>query len=141
MRFNVRYNVSKLLLNWAIIKLSSIVDPLESQDPNPIVINSVDPMFCKTGIANGLPLQIKVIFKVFEFIFARPAEEGARRIVTAASSGRETHGQYLQSDGQLVYDDIVTSDEGVKRGNYVWDLLCKRLEELQPGILANLHTV
>jgi hypothetical protein len=129
------------MLNWAIIKLSSIVDPIKSQDPNPIVINSADPMFCKTGIARDLPLQIKVIFKVFEFVFARPAEEGARRIVTAASSGRETHGQYLQSDGQLIYEDVVTSAEGVKRGNYVWDLLCKKLEELQPGVLTNLRNV
>ncbi|OKL63178.1 hypothetical protein UA08_01377 [Talaromyces atroroseus] len=136
-----QYHISKLMLNWAIIRLSSIVDPLKSQDPNPIVINSVDPMFCKTGIARELPFQIKLMFKGFEFVFARPAEEGARRIVTAASSGRETHGQYLQSDGQLIYEDIVTSDEGVKRGNYVWELLCKKLEKLQPGIMANLRAV
>ncbi|KUL91072.1 hypothetical protein ZTR_00732 [Talaromyces verruculosus] len=135
-----QYHISKLMLNWAIIKLSSIIDPIKSQDPNPIVINSVDPMFCKTGIARDLPIQIKLIFKVFEFVFARPAEEGARRIVTAASSGRETHGQYLQSDGQLIYEDIVISNDGVKRGNYVWDLLCKKLEELQPGVLANLRS-
>jgi retinol dehydrogenase 12 len=96
-------------------------------------------MFCKTGIARDLPLQIKVIFKVFEFVFARPADEGARRIVTAASFGRETHGQYLQSDGQLIYENAVTSYEGIKRGNFDWDLLCKKLEELQPGVLANLR--
>lgn len=141
MRFNVRYHISKLILIWAIIKLSSVVDPIKSQDPNPIIINSVDPCFCKTGIANGLPLHFRVLFRTFEFIFARPAEEGARCIVRAASAGRETHGQYVQSDGKLVYADFVTSEEGVKRGNYVWDLLCKKLEGLQPGILANLDTV
>jgi len=136
-----QYHISKLILIWAIIKLSSIVDPAKSQDANPIVINSVDPCFCKTGIADGLPLHLRVFFRTFEFIFARPAEEGARVIVGAASAGRETHGKYVQSDGKLVYSDLVTNEDGLRKENYVWDLLCKKLEKLQPGILANLDTV
>ena len=97
MIFDDTYNLSKLLLLYVIVKLASIIDPItndKSQSSTPIVINSLDPCFCKTGLAGGLTGGFKAILKLFEFSFARTAEEGFRLVVTAASAGRQTHGVY-----------------------------------------------
>jgi retinol dehydrogenase-12 len=142
--FDNRYNLSKLLLLYAIIKLASIIDPItndKSRDSTPIVINSLDPCFCKTGLAGELTGVYKAVFKSFEFLFARPAEEGSRLVVTAASAGRETHGGYMRAGVLQAYAPFITSEDGVKKSEYVWELLSRKLEQLQPGILANVNTV
>ncbi|KAH8797367.1 hypothetical protein F5884DRAFT_687949 [Xylogone sp. PMI_703] len=131
-----QYNLSKLLLLFAIIKLASIVDPSVNDS---IVINSLDPCFCKTGLAGGLSSGLKAVFKIFEFICARPAEEGSRLIVIAASAGRESHGKYMRGGALQEYAPLVTNADGVKKTNYVWEQLRTKLEQLQPGILANLN--
>lgn len=131
-----RYNLSKLLQLYSAIKLSAIVDPINTPNPNPIVINSLDPCFCKTGLAGDLNGASKVIFKIFEWMLARPAEEGARLVVQAASVGRQTHGLYMRAGAVQPYAPIALDDN---RATYVWELLCEKLEKLQPGILQNLH--
>ncbi len=112
------------------------MDPADTADPNPIVINSVDPCFCKTGISGELSGGPRVFFKIFELIAARPAEEGARLVVQAASAGRQTHGLYMRAGAVQEYAPIARDDE---RATYVWELLCKKLEALQPGILQSLQ--
>jgi retinol dehydrogenase 12 len=142
--FDNRYNVSKLLLLYVIIKLASIVDPItndKSQDSNSIVINSLDPCFCKTGLAGELTGGFKVVFKLFEFMFARPAEEGSRLVVTAASAGRQTHGGYMRAGALQKYAPFITSEDGDAKSNTTWKQLGRKLEELQPDILANVKTV
>jgi len=130
-----QYNLSKLLQLYTAIKLCAIVDPANTTDPNPIVINSVDPCFCKTGLSGELSGGPKVFFKVFESIAARPAEEGSRLVVQAAAAGRQTHGLYLRAGEVQKYAPIAQDD---KKATYLWELLCKKLEKLQPGILQNL---
>jgi retinol dehydrogenase-12 len=128
---------------YAIIKLASIIDPIandKSQDSNPIVINSLDPCFCKTGLAGELTGGLKAIYKFFEFVFARPAE-GARLVVTAAAAGRQTHGGYMRAGALQPYAPFITSEDGVNKSNYVWEQLGRKLEQLQPGVLANVKTV
>lgn len=78
---------------------------------------------------------------VFSFMFARPAEEGARLIVQTASAGRQTHGAYMRAGAVQEYAPFITDEEGVKKSEYIWKTLCARLEQLQPGILAKLSTV
>jgi retinol dehydrogenase-12 len=144
MIFDNRYNLSKLLLLYAIIKLAAIVDPAtndKSQDSNSIVINSLDPCFCKTGLAGELTRGFKAIYKFFEFIFARPAEEGARLVVTAAAAGRQTHGGYMRAGALQAYAPFITSEDCVNKSNHVWEQLGRKLEQLQPGWLANVKTV
>ena len=139
-----RYNVSKLLLLYVIVKLASIIDPGTSDrcpDSNPIVINSLDPCFCKTELAGEFTGGLKAMLTIFEFLFARSAEEGSRLVVTAASAGRETHGGYMRAGSLEAYAPIITNDGGVKRSEYVWEVLGKHLEQLQPGILDNVNIV
>jgi retinol dehydrogenase-12 len=144
MRFDNRYSLSKLLLLHAIIKLASTIDPItngKSGDSNPIVINSLDPCFCKTGLSGDLTGCLKMAFKVFEFICGRPAEEGSRLVVTAASAGRPTHGRYMRAGAVQEYAPFITTEEGVQRSEYIWRELGRKLEQLQPGILGNVKTV
>jgi retinol dehydrogenase-12 len=139
----IRYNLSKLLLLYAIIKLASLVDPIlndKSQDSNTIVINSLDPCFCKIGLAGELTGGFKAIFKFFEFVFARPAEEGSRLVVTAAAAGRQTHGGYMRAGALQACAPFITSEDGINKSNYVWGQLGRKLEQLQPGILANVDS-
>ncbi|KAF4633436.1 hypothetical protein G7Y89_g4681 [Cudoniella acicularis] len=137
-----QYNLSKQLLTFIIVKLATIVDPLsggKSSNPHPIIINCLDPCFCKTELASdSLSPALKVAGKVFQFLFARTAEEGSRLVVIAASAGRETHGGYMRAGNLLPYAPFVTSVEGVEKGDYLWELLGRKLEEIQPGVLANV---
>ncbi|KAL4962946.1 NAD(P)-binding protein [Aspergillus stella-maris] len=137
-----QYNLSKLLLLHSIIKLSTLVDPCstKSTDNNPssIVINSLDPCFCKTNLPGELSGGVKLFFRMFEGMFARSAEEGARLIVQAASGGQESHGGYFRSARLFEYAPFINSLEGVKRREYIWEQLGIRLEESQPGVLRNL---
>jgi hypothetical protein len=125
-----------LLQLYATLKLSSIIDPVDTNNPNPIVINSLDPCFCKTGLANGLTGVLKVVLEVFEWIAARPAEEGAALVVKAACAGRQTHGRYMRSGEVQEYRPIVLDE---KKAAEVWQALCRRLEGIQPGILGSLQ--
>ncbi|KAE8352767.1 hypothetical protein BDV28DRAFT_165325 [Aspergillus coremiiformis] len=138
-----QYNLSKLLLLYGIIKLASIVDPVsdKSRDSSPIVINSLDPCFCKTEISGEFTGGLKIIFKIFEWMFARSAEEGSRLVVTAAGAGRQTHGGYMRAGALQDYAPFVTSEDGMKKTNYVWDCISTKLETLQPGIMANVNLV
>ncbi|KAK3944453.1 hypothetical protein QBC46DRAFT_305049 [Diplogelasinospora grovesii] len=131
-----QYNLSKLLQLYTVIKLCAIVDPVNTADSNPIVINTLDPCFCKTGLAGELKGGAKVFFKIFESIAARTAEEGARLVVQAASAGRETHGLYMRAGAVQEYAPIAQDDA---RATYVWELLCEKLEKLQPGIMQSLQ--
>ncbi|TAQ84980.1 hypothetical protein B7494_g6699 [Chlorociboria aeruginascens] len=139
-----QYSLSKLLLLYAIIKLASIIGPNthdKSGASNPIVINSLDPCFCKTNITGELSGGLKVLFKLFELMFARSAEEGSRLVVAAASAGRQTHGAYMRAGAVQEYAPFITNEDGEKKSNYLWELITRKLEQLQPGILAKVNTV
>lgn len=131
-----RYNLSKLLQLYIIRKLCTVVDAVTTSDAHPIVNNSVDPCFCKTGLSGDLKGITKIIFKIFEYISARTAEEGSRLVVQAASAGRQTHGLYLRAGAVQAYAPIALDDN---KAAYVWESLCGRLEELQPGVLQCLQ--
>lgn len=99
------------------------------------MVNTLDPCFCKTGLPGELKGGIKVLFKIFEFIAARSPEEGSRLVVQSASAGRETHGRYMRCGEVQEFAPIAKDD---KRATYVWELLCKHLQALQPDVLVSL---
>ncbi|KAK3905560.1 hypothetical protein C8A05DRAFT_41522 [Staphylotrichum tortipilum] len=131
-----QYNLSKLLLLFATIQLSALVDPPNTPNPHPIVINSLDPCFCKTGLGGEVRGPVAPILKLFRAIAGRPAHEGAALVVKAAAAGRETHGRYMRCGEVREYDPIVRDEN---RGAYVWRVLGERLEGLQPGVLRVLE--
>lgn len=134
-RFN-QYNLSKLLQLYATIGLSAAVKSANTSDPNPVVINSLDPCFCNTALSSELTGALRLFMRIFAAVAARTPEEGARLVVQTASAGRETHGLYMRAGAVQKYAPPA-SDK--KKGAYVWELLCQKLEFLQPGVLRNLE--
>ncbi|RAH47979.1 NAD(P)-binding protein [Aspergillus brunneoviolaceus CBS 621.78] len=132
--FMNQYNLSKLLQLYAMIKLAALVDSTSDRSSS-IAVNALDPCFCKTGIISESTGLARVLFKIFEAITARTAEEGARLVVQTAAAGRETHGRYMRAGGVQAYAPIAADE---RRATYVWDALCGRLEAIQPGIMQNL---
>ncbi|KAK5655828.1 hypothetical protein OQA88_5366 [Cercophora sp. LCS_1] len=130
-----QYNLSKLLQIFTIIRLSALVDTPGTTNPHTLVINSLDPCFCKTGLGSDLTGPLKFFMKVFQAITARTAEEGSRLVVQAASAGRVTHGKYMRCGEVREYHSIAMD---ARKTDEVWDSLCRRLEERQPGVLMNL---
>lgn len=125
---------------YVVIKLASIVDPVEKDKisgRDPIVINAMDPCFSKTGLHTEVT---SVVYTLFESLFARSAEEASRLVVGATAAGRESHGKYFRGGAIQNYASFLTSKDGAKRGDEVWEQLSRRLEELQPGIMNNLNT-
>ncbi|RAH80350.1 NAD(P)-binding protein [Aspergillus japonicus CBS 114.51] len=135
--FMNQYNLSKLLQLHAMIKLAALVDsPNTNHESSSIVVNALDPCFCKTGIISESTGLARVLFKIFEAITARSAEEGSRLVIQTAAAGRETHGRYMRAGAVQAYAPIAADEQ---RATYVWDTLCRRLEAIQPGIMQNLR--
>ncbi|RAK75931.1 NAD(P)-binding protein [Aspergillus fijiensis CBS 313.89] len=132
--FMNQYNLSKLLQLYAMIKLAALVDSTSDRSSS-IAVNALDPCFCKTGIISESTGLARVLFKIFEAITARTAEEGARLVVQTAAAGRETHGRYMRAGAVQAYAPIAADEQ---RATYVWNALCRRLEAIQPGIMQNL---
>ena len=82
---------------------------------------------CRVIMLTGV---VKVFIKGFQAVAARSPEEGARLVVGSAAAGKERHGKYMRCGEFREYNTIALDK---KRGDEVWDALCKRLEEFQPG--------
>jgi hypothetical protein len=39
------------------------------------------------------------------------------------------------------YPPLIASKDGAEKAGYLWEQLGRKLEEIQPGILANVNTV
>jgi hypothetical protein len=63
------------------MKLSSIIN-------DSIVINSLNPYFCKTGLGGESSDSARAAHAVFASLFAHTTEEGSRLIVKVASAER-----------------------------------------------------
>ncbi|KAK0641735.1 hypothetical protein B0T16DRAFT_380711 [Cercophora newfieldiana] len=134
-----QYNISKLMQIYILMKLSALVDPLDSntKGARPIVINSLDPCFCKTGLGSpeDLPRGMQLAGKIFTAAAARTAEEGSRLVVQAASAGRETHGKYMRTGKVQAYDKSALNK---RRQEDLWKTLCVKVEGLQKGLVTVL---
>lgn len=122
-----RYNLSKLIQLYTLIELATLVDPLDGTEPYPIVINSVDPCFCETGLSREVTGLTRAVVKTFAAIAARPADDGARQVVQAASCGRETHGLYMRAGAVQAYKPIAADP---RKTEYLWEVMCRRLVKL-----------
>jgi retinol dehydrogenase-12 len=98
------------------------VDDTAAVSPHPIVINSVDPCFCETGLSCEVAGFTWLVVKLFVVFAASPADDGARQVVRAGSCGRETHGLYLRAGRVQEYKPIAQDDE---KTEYVWEVLSR----------------
>lgn len=89
-----RYNISKLMLLFAIRALAEDMD--ESSKEGDVVFNVVNPGLVDTGIWSNLSFFMRMVYWPLK-PFNSTAEVGARNLVHSAIGGQETHGKYLGS--------------------------------------------
>jgi retinol dehydrogenase-12 len=125
-----RYLVSKLL---DVFGTRALVSKLPSSFP--VIINTMNPGLCYSELSKEYG---GVGYWIMYKIFARTTEVGSRTLVAAALAGEATHGQYMSDCEVEEPSKFVRSEEGKKTQDRVWDELCERLEQIQPGILKNI---
>lgn len=125
-----RYLVSKLLDVFGTRALAE-----QTPQPYPVTINTMNPGFCYSELSR----EQSGFFKWLMFtLLARTTEVGSRTLVASALAGPETHGQYMSDCKVEEPSKFVRSEEGRKTQERVWKELSAKLEEIQPGILANI---
>lgn len=90
---NARYNVSKLLVVYAVREFAARSAKNNTDSPYAI-INTPNPSFCKSDLASE---SRSAAFNLGEKVMARSTEEGSRALVHAVLAGVESNGQYLNN--------------------------------------------
>lgn len=93
-----------------------LVSRLNFPEDNPeVVINVVDPGYCRTDIRREKPWPqpIEGMMYVADRVLARTAEYGARNYVWAATAGSESHGVYVEDCGLSTPAPMCDSEEGM----------------------------
>ena len=123
-----RYLVSKIL---DVFGTRAIAE----RSTQPVIINTVNPGLCYSELSREMQGWAVALFMR---LLARTTEVGSRTLVAAVFAGKESHGQYMSDCVVKAPSPFVRSEEGKKTQERVWKELSAKLEEIQPGILANL---
>ena len=112
-----RYYLSKLLLMFGVRDLAALhplpaASSLEGRRSagGAVVINDVNPGWCKTELFRNEDLKLVVRFMLR--IIGRTGEVGARTLVLASSAGRGSHGKYLSEGVVKPERNFVNSEAG-----------------------------
>ncbi|KAH7396375.1 putative short-chain dehydrogenase [Pyrenochaeta sp. MPI-SDFR-AT-0127] len=124
-----QYPISKLLEVFAVRSIAE----LYGSSTYPVTINTVNPGLCHSELGRDFGIG----FWLIKLILARSTEVGSRTLVHAASVGPESHGQYLSDCEIGTPAPFVTSEEGKRAQDRVWDELVKKLEAIRPGVTSN----
>lgn len=122
-----RYAISKLLLTYCIVSLSTKVDKER------IIVNMPTPGFCKSELLSreaDMPLLLRGAQKVF----AWSCRDGGKCVVDAAMKGVESHGEFLDHQRIAQMGDLVISEGGKKIGGRVWKEVVGVLTKADPEI-------
>ena len=126
-----RYNVSKLL---EVLLMRELDAQLDAAGGNPIVLNALNPGFCKSDIGRHVPFPLSILVRAGVSMVGRTTEMGSRTLVAAACGGPETKGQYMDSCRVRAPGSFVTSPEGANVQKKVYAEMLAILEGIQPGI-------
>ncbi|KZT58626.1 NAD(P)-binding protein [Calocera cornea HHB12733] len=128
-----RYGLSKLLIIFFLRELSERV----SRDN--VIINTVCPGMIKTQLARTAPGWARPIIWTLALLEANPIEKGAACYIHAvACVGKESHGLWYRRMKLTPYGEFVTSPDGEKTQKRVWEETMQALNEVVPGIGANV---
>lgn len=131
-----RYNVSKLIEVLCVRTLSNL-SPISAKSP--VIINTLHPGLARSTLLRDTYGLKATIFSILTYIIGKSTEEGSRTLVIGASADESTHGQYM-SEGKIKQPaPFVLSEKGAKAQARVWEELIEKLEEIQPGITANIR--
>ncbi|KAH9479740.1 Short-chain dehydrogenase/reductase phmF [Psilocybe cubensis] len=129
-----RYQTTKLL-NILLVRALS-----ERLHRKPLITNSANPGFCKTGLRRNLPARARFVMWVMDGLFGRTADDGARVFVWAALGGEEEgrrdelRGAYVDLCSVKEPSDYVVSKEGREAGDKIWDDLIEELVKVEPKV-------
>ncbi|KAF9448402.1 short-chain dehydrogenase [Macrolepiota fuliginosa MF-IS2] len=129
----VRYFDSKLLNVFFTRALSNRIKD------RPAIVNTVNPGLCYSELRRNMT---SLASRLFEFVFARTAEQGSRQLIWAAvgtPKGDEgaldnLKGAYISLADIHLPSDFVLGEEGKKREDKLWDDLISTLEKVDPRI-------
>ncbi|KAI0893526.1 short-chain dehydrogenase/reductase-like protein [Annulohypoxylon nitens] len=133
-----RYHDTKLI---SLLFSRAIADRMRSPGKElSVVLNMVDPGYCQSDLLRErpYPFPMNSILGVLYYVLARSAEMGSRTYIAAAKSGLESHGLYLEDCVPSTPSVFVTSSEGQKAQQRVFDELTSILETIEPGIMKGI---
>lgn len=125
-----QYPVSKLLGVFAVRAIAER-NPAATF---PVTINLVNPGLCHSELGRDYPTYA---FWLIKLVLARSTEVGSRTLVHAASQGADSHGKYMTDCGTGAPSPFVTSEEGQRAQERVWDELVTKLESIKPQCTKN----
>ncbi|KAI8716462.1 hypothetical protein NCS52_00940100 [Fusarium sp. LHS14.1] len=112
-----RYNTAKFLLHLWIYKL------VECVRPDDVVVNLVDPGFCKgTNLQRDIHGVAKAFLLGMKSMVGRPIDAGASTYIDAAViKGKETHGSFLMDWRIYPYGQFFHSPESKTVSAKLWE--------------------
>ncbi|KAF2462744.1 NAD(P)-binding protein [Lindgomyces ingoldianus] len=127
-----RYAATKLIgLVWA----KELAKRISSDQ---VIVNAVNPGFCKTNLMGDASGMMKYMTKCFSICLGRSAQDGARCVVDAAiAKGPESHGRYLSE--KMIKDEApIANDAEIQ--TKIWDEITAILkkEKVFPGSAESL---
>ncbi|KAI1125965.1 putative short-chain dehydrogenase [Nemania abortiva] len=137
-----RYANTKLLsLLVAREVAAQMLDGRRRGRADEVVLNIVEPGSCRTELLRekvSWPWAYRAFVTVGFGIVGRTPEMGARTYVSAAASGWESHGVYLEDCKPSTPHQFVTSEQGARLQKKVYRELLDILEGISPGISGNI---
>ena len=127
-----QYPLSKLLVQLCARELASIVSTQNQNRKNHVIVNVVNPGWCKTDLFRDKndPLPVRMMLS----LVGRTAEEGSRTLVHAVAQGENSHGKYL-SESQVKPESVfMRSDAGEHMQKRLWKDLVLRLKGIDAEI-------
>lgn len=103
-----------------------------------VIVNTVNPGLCHSNLTREATGIIGVIFGLMKLLLARSTETGGRIFVFAAAAGEKSHGSYISDCVIVEPGGLVKGKEGEKLQKRVFVELMAVLEDIQPGITANI---
>ncbi|KAK3045606.1 hypothetical protein LTR09_012826 [Extremus antarcticus] len=95
------------------------------------IVTSVCPGACKSDLTRSFKdagIGYTVGLKLFDLLFNKTTEQGARVYVNTASVGQEGHGAWWKTTALTTPGDFVTSEKGRKMQKQVWGEILQALK-------------
>lgn len=86
------------LMGMAVMQNIARAIKSSARDDPGVIVNAVCPGLCRTNLGRSFGIVSKVTGTIFQAIFARSAEQGARSLVSATVLGPESHGRLWHHD-------------------------------------------
>ena len=103
-----------------------------------VILNTLTPGFWHSDLMRHAVFPLNVLAWIGKRLIARTTEVGSRTLVAAAAAGEETHGQYMADCEVKEPSQYVRSPEGHTAQMRVYKELIDILENINPGIKANI---